>query len=172
MDDPLAHRTKEILKDIKYISIATVSKDGQPWNTPVRAAVDEHTNFFWSSWAEAQHSQNIRESGKVFITLYSSSPKTGDDRQDCLYIKARAEQLEDEDDIAYALNYFYGLGDRKHVPSDFMDGNVKRIYKAVPEKVWLNEISSTQISEAATTKRVEVPIEDIVKDKTAEPQAK
>lgn len=156
---------KEILKGLKYINIATVTKDGQPWNTPVRAVYDESYNLFWSSWASAQHSQNIRDNKRVFITVYGSSQRKGNDNQECLYIKAHAKQLDDEDSVAYALNYFYGLGDRRHTPSDFMEGQAKRIYQAVPEQVWLNQVSGTEINESATTERIEIPLNKLIDNK-------
>jgi nitroimidazol reductase NimA-like FMN-containing flavoprotein (pyridoxamine 5'-phosphate oxidase superfamily) len=156
--DSLVTRVYNIFKKAKYINIATVTKDSQPWNTPVHAVYDETYNLFWSSWGSAQHSKNIRENNRIFITIYGSSRQADNGRQECVYIKARAKQLDDEDEIAHALHYFYGLGDRKHLPADFMDGGVKRLYQAVPEKVWLNEVSDTQINETATTERAEVPL--------------
>ncbi len=53
-------RAAEIIKDIKYITIASVSDDGQPWNTPVYSAFDKDLNFYWFSDKNSQHSQNVR----------------------------------------------------------------------------------------------------------------
>ena len=159
--DSLVTKAHNIFKKTKYINIATVTKDGQPWNTPVHAVYDETYTLFWSSWSSAQHSKNIRENDRIFITIYSSAPQASRSRQECVYIKARAKELDDEDGVAHALNYFYELGDRKHIPADFMDDRVKRLYQAVPEQVWLNEVSDTQINEAATTERIEVPLTEL-----------
>lgn len=53
----LNKRAKEIVEKIIYATIATASKDGQPWNSPVYCAYDEDYNFYWSSWTENQHSK-------------------------------------------------------------------------------------------------------------------
>jgi hypothetical protein len=38
-------RARAVIKKISYITIATVSDDGMPWNAPVFAAYDENTIF-------------------------------------------------------------------------------------------------------------------------------
>ena len=40
-------RVKTILTQIEYVTLATSSPDGDPWNTPVYAAFDEAYTFFW-----------------------------------------------------------------------------------------------------------------------------
>jgi len=44
-----SERAKEIISKIIYITIATVSRDGLPWNTPAYSSFDENYNFFWVS---------------------------------------------------------------------------------------------------------------------------
>jgi general stress protein 26 len=68
---------KEIIEKIQYITIATVSKDGEPWNTPVYSAYDEDYNFYWISWKENQHSKNIAENNQVFSVIYDSTVPEG-----------------------------------------------------------------------------------------------
>ena len=63
-----SERAKEIISKIQYITVATYSKDGEPWNSPVYSAFDEQYNFYWASWVENQHSKNIAENGKAFET--------------------------------------------------------------------------------------------------------
>jgi len=40
--------TKEIIAKILYITIASVTKEGLPWNTPVYSAHDRQLNFYWA----------------------------------------------------------------------------------------------------------------------------
>lgn len=54
MTNDLFQRAKDIVESNEYITIATASRDGQPWNTPVYAVHDEQYNFFWSSWIQAR----------------------------------------------------------------------------------------------------------------------
>jgi uncharacterized protein YhbP (UPF0306 family) len=65
MYEQLNKRAKEIIELILYITIATVSKDGTPWNSPVYSAFDEDYNFYWASDQNGQHSKNIAENDKV-----------------------------------------------------------------------------------------------------------
>lgn len=139
----LAQRTKEIIETIEYINIATVASDGMPWNTPVYAAHDDASNFYWSSWANAEHSKNIRGNEKIFVTIYDSRRKRGDNHQRGLYIQATAQELNRLDDISNALVYFKGVGNKELSPDDFGGGKAKRLYKAVPQRLrWPSKIIS------------------------------
>src|SRR5437879_8726165 len=82
-----------ILAQVPYITLATVGPGGWPWNTPVYAAFDEASHFFWVSAREAQHSQNIRANQRVAIVVYDSTvpPNTGKG----VYIQATASELTD-----------------------------------------------------------------------------
>lgn len=68
-------RAKEIIKEILYITIATTSREGQPWNSPVYSAFDESYNFYWASDQNGQHSKNIAENNKIFIVIYDSTDR-------------------------------------------------------------------------------------------------
>ena len=133
-------KSQEIIKKILYITIATASKDGKPWNSPVYSAFDGNYNFFWASWKENQHSKNIRDNNNVFIVIYDStvSEETGEG----VYIQAKAYELDDEKEIKYAIRYLDGRINKKgrHKASQFTENMLRRIYKAVPEKVWMNDI--------------------------------
>ena len=73
MDDQNIKKTKKIIENIIYITLATVDANGNPWNSPVFAAFDEKYNFYWRSAKDAMHSQNIRTNNKVFIAIYDST---------------------------------------------------------------------------------------------------
>jgi general stress protein 26 len=69
----LSERAKEIISKILYITIATVTPEGKPWNSPVYSAFDEDYNFYWNSWKENQHSKNIERNNDIFIVIYDST---------------------------------------------------------------------------------------------------
>src|ERR1051325_2353833 len=96
-------RAKEIIEQILYITIATASKVGTPWNSPVYSAFDEDYNFYWISDQNGQHSKNIDENDKVFIVIYDSTvpESTGEG----VYIQAKARRLEYPEDIENGLKY-------------------------------------------------------------------
>lgn len=131
-------RAKEIIEQIIYINIATSNSDGQPWNTPVFSAYDEEHNFYWGSDKESQHSLNIAANNKIFITVYDSTVPAGEGEG--VYIQAIAEEVTDLEEIKKAHEL---LQSRRPVPYwrlEQMNGKgVVRIYKAVPQKMWMND---------------------------------
>jgi len=128
---------RRILERILYITIATASKDGVPWNTPVYSAHDEDLNFFWASDQNSQHSKNIGENNQVFLVIYDSTVPEG--TGEGVYVQAKAYELKDEKEITHALNYLDTRVNKKlHSPTQFLGDMPRRVYKAVPEKFWIN----------------------------------
>ena len=160
MTKQLAQRAKEIIEKVQYITLATAAKDGQPWNTPVYAVCDEQHNFLWISWREATHSKNVRENNKVFMVIYDSTRRRGDNHQQGVYILAKAYELRDKANVDHALKYLKGADGNKLDPSEFLDDSVKRIYRAVPKRVWLNDVSENQVSKETIKMRIEVPLSE------------
>jgi uncharacterized protein YhbP (UPF0306 family) len=146
---------RAIIEKIIYITIATVSESGKPWNTPVYSAYDEKYNFFWASWKENEHSKNIRNNSDVFLVIYDST--AGESTGKGVYVEAKAYELSDPEEIEHATKYLYG---RKYkTPRDtkeFLGDYPRRVYKAVPEKFWINEDS--EVNGHFIDKRVEVKL--------------
>lgn len=138
MNEKLSNRAKDIISKILYITIATTSKKGIPWNTPVYSSFDENYNFYWISWRKNQHSRNIKENSQIFIVIYDSTAKEGQGHG--VYIKAKAIELDKPTEIEYALNHLDGRINKlgRHQVFQFQGNKPRRIYKAVPEKVWVN----------------------------------
>jgi nitroimidazol reductase NimA-like FMN-containing flavoprotein (pyridoxamine 5'-phosphate oxidase superfamily) len=138
--EELNKKAEEIISKILYITIATSSKDGKPWNTPVYSAFDDKFNFFWTSWKESQHSKNIQENNNVFLVIYDSTAPEG--TGEGVYIQAKAYELSDPEEIKQSLAYLYTRKEQapdKRKPEEFLGNFPRRVYKAVPEKVWINE---------------------------------
>ncbi|MBA3723263.1 MAG: pyridoxamine 5'-phosphate oxidase family protein [Candidatus Levybacteria bacterium] len=137
--DKFNKRAREIIEQILYITIATASKDGKPWNAPVYSASDKEYNFYWASDQNGQHSQNIADNGHVFLVIYDSTVPEG--TGEGVYIKAKAYALTEKTEIAEALGYLYrrkNQDPKKREVKEFLGSYPRRIYKAVPEKVWMN----------------------------------
>ncbi len=138
-----AERAKAVLAQTLYITLATASTDGQPWNTPVYAAFDEAYHFFWVSAREAQHSQNIRANPRVAIVVYDSTvaPNTGTG----VYIQATASELTGEGEITHALEALKRRGWENPPPvHELVETSVspRRVYQAVPERFWISSDGS------------------------------
>lgn len=134
----LLKRAKEIIEKILYITIATSTKDGVPWNSPVYSAYDEDYNFYWASDQNGQHSKNIKENDRVFIVVYDSTVPEG--TGEGVYIQAKAQALTDENEILKALAVLdKRVGKTKErSATKFLGEYPRRVYKAIPEKVWMN----------------------------------
>src|SRR3989344_4776521 len=111
MLDSNVEKAHRIIEKILYITIATVSKDGRPWNSPVYCAFDEDYNFYWASWRENQHSKNIKENNNVFIVIYDSTVPEG--TGEGVYVQAKAYELNDGEEIKHALKYLDGRVNKK-----------------------------------------------------------
>jgi len=135
----LTSQAKKVINDILYITIATVDKNNQPWNSPVYSAFDENYNFYWTSWRENQHSKNIAENEKVFVVIYDSTVPEGTGFG--VYMKGKARQLEKKDiiEILKSLTLMYSRKSKKpRKPEEFLGLLPRRIYKFVPEQIWVN----------------------------------
>jgi len=131
-----AMRAKAILNEIIYANVATSDKNGQPWNSPVRHVYDENLNIYWFSDKESQHSKNVRENENVFIVIYDSTVPEGEGEG--VYIQAKAHEVTDPDEITFARHIKKGQNYNRPA-DDFLGNAVRRVYKAVPQKVWMND---------------------------------
>ncbi len=138
----LISKAQKVINDVLYITIATCDKNSQPWNSPLYSAFDKNYNFYWASWKENQHSKNIAENEKVFVVIYDSTvpESTGFG----VYMKGKAHQLAKKDaiEIVKALKLLYSRKNKKpRKLEEFMGMLPRRIYKFVPEQVWVNSES-------------------------------
>jgi len=152
-------RVKEILQTIRYATIATASKDGTPWNSPVAHEYDSDLNIYWFSDKENQHSKNVRENENVFIVIYDSTVPEGDGEG--LYIQAKVQELDDPKAIQFARRIKKGP-DYIGPADEFLGGAIRRVYKAIPERIWMND---AEIKDGVFLRdyRVEVSLLDIQK---------
>ena len=135
----LISKAKKVIHDILYITLATSDKNNQPWNSPVYSAFDKNYNFYWASWRENKHSQNIQENEKVFVVIYDSTVPEGTGFG--VYMKGKAHQLEKKDilEIVKALKLLYSRKSKKpRKPEEFLGLLPRRIYRFVPEQIWVN----------------------------------
>jgi general stress protein 26 len=142
--DHYLEKVKGILNHIPYITIASVTPEGLPWNSPVYAVHDNEYRFFWNSSKESQHSKNIVANKKIFIVVYDSTVKEGEGSG--VYIEAEAKELEAGDELAHGLEIFYTAKNKPIAPQENFLGedSPRRFYQAVPKKVWINGFDKTK----------------------------
>ena len=133
----LGEKAKAITDKISFATLATVSNDGQPWNSPVAAIHDDDLTYYWASWTENQHSKNSRANGKVFIVVYDSTVTNPDDAVG-VYIRAIASEVTDLEEIN-AIIAKVPIGNlNKETAENFLGDYPRRWYKAIPQQIWLN----------------------------------
>jgi hypothetical protein len=128
-------KAKKILQKILYITLATATKEGQPWNSPVYSRFDQHYNYFWGSAYTSRHSANIRANNKVGVVVYDSTAPAGTGVG--IYMEGKAYELTDEKETTYGLNCLF-QGVNVPLAEDFLGESPLRVYKFVPEKFWMN----------------------------------
>ncbi len=132
-----AEKAKQILEDNIYCVVASSTKDGMPWISPVFYGYDENYNIYWISDKDAKHSDIIRNNPQVSIAIFNSQLPEG--KADCVYIQARVEEISDPDMAEKAVK----IRDSRAKVEEFKVKNVKevvgdgqwRVYKAVPYNI-------------------------------------
>ena len=128
-------KAKAILSKIQYATLATVTPEGKPWNSPVAHEIDENYVVYWFSDKENQHSKNVRANPHVFIVIYDSTAPEG--TGEGVYIEADVEELNNADEINKVRNTKKGkvVDDA----NEFLGDAVRRCYKATPKRMWMND---------------------------------
>jgi len=134
-------KVKPLIKSIPYITLSSVDLENNPCSSPLNSAYDENYNFYWKSPIETQHSQNIIINNKVFWVLFDSNAKVGTGIG--IYFKGKAYQLE-ENDIKDAQKgsdlIARRVGKVGSLVMKFLKMSPRRVYKAVPEEIWINTL--------------------------------
>jgi nitroimidazol reductase NimA-like FMN-containing flavoprotein (pyridoxamine 5'-phosphate oxidase superfamily) len=139
-------KTKYLIDNNYIMVLATADRSGKPWVSPVGFICDDKYNFFWVSYKDALHSNNIRTRTEVAISIFGKLPEGG---LDGVYIDGNAIEMKDESEIQYAIDLF---AKNRPQPSKFSAKSITdvtgyspwRLYKATP-----NEISKRAESEVS-----------------------
>ena len=126
-------QAKEIIEANVYMTICTVSPEGNPWVSPVFFVYDDQYNLFWVSNKDARHSQYVSNNKKVAIVIFDSSAVVG--TGDGVYFESEAGELSDVEEI----NKVTEIWNQRAEKEEFMikdigevtGSGVWRIYKAV-----------------------------------------
>ena len=156
MQEELVKRAKEIIEKIIYITVASVTPEGKPWNSPLYSAYDkDNYTFYWVSPRATQHSKNITENPDVFLTIYDSTVPEG--TGEGVYIQGQASVVANLKEITRAIYLLYTRKNKTlRDVNRFLDIRPRRIYKAVPEKAWLN--STEKIGDEDCDIRIEIKL--------------
>ena len=62
-----------LLRDNRYVVLATADAEGNPWATPVWFAPDGLDRLYWVSWPGSRHSMLIEQRPEVALTVFDST---------------------------------------------------------------------------------------------------
>lgn len=88
-------KVKILLQTVRYATVSTVDKDGEPWAAPVWYVFDDDYNVHWWSPIDSQHSKNIAHDPNVYIAIFDSTAPEGDGFG--LYMRAEAGVVADDE---------------------------------------------------------------------------
>lgn len=121
----------------------------------MRYVHDSDLNIYWFSDKQSQHSRNIREHKNVFIVIYDSTVPEG--KGNGLYIEAQAFEIADPQEIMHARRLKKGTDDHRGA-DEFLGEAVRRVYKAVPQRAWVNSAEIDAQGKFIRDFRIEVPL--------------
>lgn len=155
MDEHDVQLAKEILQNTIYAAVATSSQDGQPWNSPVFVVYDDKLNFYWASATKSHHSQHIAENPRVYLVVFNSTAPWG--AGEGVFIQASAIEVSDPAEITHACQLRYQrVSKANQPPSDFTGALPRRIYRATPERIWVNADATQKGYFVDTRKEIDI----------------
>jgi nitroimidazol reductase NimA-like FMN-containing flavoprotein (pyridoxamine 5'-phosphate oxidase superfamily) len=95
--DPAAHAAAalEIVREMRYVVLATSDAEGLPWASPVYYAHRGLDEFIWVSRPISTHSRNIDARAEIGLVVFDSRVAVGAGRG--VYARATAEVVPDAD---------------------------------------------------------------------------
>jgi hypothetical protein len=155
----LEEKASEVIKKIEYLNISSVTPDGHPWGTPVYTAYDKDMNFYWISWKDNQHSINLRNNPKAFVTIYDSTVNSGTGFG--IYMEGNVEEVSNPLVIGEGILVLYKRAKLKLEDiKKFISSYPRRIYRFIPQKAWVN--GDKKIEGSTIDTREEVSLENII----------
>jgi nitroimidazol reductase NimA-like FMN-containing flavoprotein (pyridoxamine 5'-phosphate oxidase superfamily) len=97
---------EEVIRNNRFITLATAGNNGHPWIAPLMYAVDKNNRFYWVSGHEAVHSKHIAQNPSAAIVIFDSDPEYG--KAQALYGSGTAEELSG-DELALGCDVFYRM---------------------------------------------------------------
>lgn len=78
----------------------------------------------------------MRANGKAFVVIYDSTVPEGDGEG--VYLEVDVAELSNPDEILYVRRLKKG-NDYQAKEGEFLGDEVRRIYRAVPRRIWMND---------------------------------
>lgn len=140
---------REIIEKNQYMTIASSSKVGNPWVSPVVYVFDKNWNLYFVSMPSSRHCANINENQKVAIAIFDSQQLWGEGIG--LQIEATVKVVSIKESLRVAKIYglrkypYGGINSKRainFIKSMVFDSKKYKIYKITPKTVWMNDPNS------------------------------
>ncbi|MCA9391937.1 pyridoxamine 5'-phosphate oxidase family protein [candidate division WWE3 bacterium] len=144
MDTQLVEMAKGIIEANQYMTIASCDESGNAWASTVCYAYDDDYKFYWVSFPNTKHQQNIKNNPNISFTIFDSHQDWGNG--DGVQIEATAQQVSLTDlphatKVYFSRNYPYGKNKVATAYGDglrkLLQGKIYHFCKATPTKVWV-----------------------------------
>ena len=134
----LRARALEVVSAERYLVLATVSPDGDPWACPVWFAHDGLDRFYWLSRPSRTHSVNLAHQPRIALVSFDSRQPPGTGLG--FYASADAGLVADDAlDDALAIASARSVADGgEPFDREWLAGTELRLYQARPVELWLN----------------------------------
>lgn len=153
--------TRKILKENKFLSLATTNKEGEVWAAPLSYAIDESYNFYFVTALDSIHIQHIRKNPYIAFSIFNSTLRVSD--IDGLQIKGIVGEVE-KNELPSIVKMYYqqvfpDIEERKEweaEPEQFTkdDFPVYRFFQIVPTEIYKRDTDNTEVD-----RRVQINIE-------------
>ena len=156
---------RDIIKDNKFLSLATIDNEGEVWSTPLSYYCDENYNFYFTSELDSKHIINIMDNPNVSFTIFDSTRRVSD--VDGLQIKGIVGQVDNNDLERvvknYYLNVFKDPEERKEWEAPYTyflqdEKPVYRFFQIVPTEIYKRDTDYLDAD-----RRVKIDIEELKK---------
>lgn len=157
--------TKDIIKNNKFLSLATVDNDGKVWSTLLSYSVDDNYNFYFTSELDSKHVINIIDNPEVSFTIFDSTRRVSDiDGLQVTGIVGQVDPNELEKVVKnYYLTVFKDPEERKEweAPYTYLLENNKPVYRFFQIKP--TEIYKRDTENLDADRRVKIDLEELKK---------
>ncbi|HMS31799.1 MAG TPA: pyridoxamine 5'-phosphate oxidase family protein [Candidatus Saccharibacteria bacterium] len=132
------HKLEKLLERNLYLNLSTVSKNGQPWGSPLFFVYDPISKFiYWWSPKNSEHSKNLKLNKRCFITIFDSQDREGEGFG--LYFAAQAQEIDSAQGIEQGIKLYNQKAKTfKLSLSDCCSDFPTRLYKAKIIDSWIN----------------------------------
>ena len=104
MSKNIYEMTKDLIKENKFLSLATIDNDGNLWTTPLSYSYDNEYNFYFTSELDSQHIINIIDNPNVSFTIFDSTKRVSD--VDGLQVRGIVGEVDKEKLEEVVKNYY------------------------------------------------------------------